>query len=356
MSWNADPQVLSPVGRPIEELLAQRARRQSLPGFEPVYSDIVDYILRCTHRIWEEKNIGLCRTHYAADMPMFTPGGVARGAEEVTRATVTSISAYADRSPIGEDVIWSEDAPGTFLSSHRIMSFGAHLGADALMGPATGVRRGVRVIADCLCRENLIIDEWLVRDNLQFARELGIDPLALARRHAAADREGDQARHGWHVAERVRVRETAGVTPPADHPAAPVAEALRTAFDDQLFGDAGAAVSPSVEAQWPGGRHVFGRGGWIGLVIQLAAGLVDTRFRLDHYAARPLPHGDIAVALRWSLVGRHGVAGVWGAPSERELLVFAISHYRMRGGRIIEDCTVFDEIAVLRQIEGGLGA
>ena len=356
MSWDADPQVLSPVGRPIEELLAVRPRRQALPGFQSVYSDLVDYIVRCTHRIWEEKNIGLCRTHYGVDMPMWTPSGAARGAEEVTRATVTAIAAYPDRSPVAEDVIWSEDAPGTFLSSHRITSFATHLGTDPLMGPATGLRRGVRVIADCLCRENRIIDEWLVRDNWQFARELGLHPLALARSQAAADREGDQARHGWHVAERVRVRETPGVVPPAGHPAAPIAEALGLAFDDQLFGDAAGLVSPSVEAQWAGGRHVFGRGGWIGLLVQLAAALTDLRFRLNHYAARPLPHDDIAVALRWSLVGRHGAAGVWGPPSGRELLVFAISHYRVRAGRVIEDVTLIDELAILRQIEGGLGA
>jgi len=53
----------SPAGRRIEEILAQRPRRQALEGFEPIYSDIVDYILRCTHRIWEEKNVGLIVTH-----------------------------------------------------------------------------------------------------------------------------------------------------------------------------------------------------------------------------------------------------------------------------------------------------
>jgi hypothetical protein len=33
-----------------------------------------------------------------------------------------------------------------------------------------------------------------------------------------------------------------------------------------------------------------------------------------------------------------------------------MSHYRIRAGAIIEDYTVFDELAVLRQIAGGLGA
>src|SRR5690348_587492 len=32
-------------------------RRQEMRGFDPTYVDIVDYILRVTHRIWEEKEI-----------------------------------------------------------------------------------------------------------------------------------------------------------------------------------------------------------------------------------------------------------------------------------------------------------
>ena len=82
----------------------------------------------------------------------------------------------------------------------------------------------------------------------------------------------------------------------------------------------------------------------------------DVAYRLEHIAARPLPGGDVAVALRWSLAGTHKGNGIWGEPSGRELLVMAVSHYRLRGGLIVEDVTVFDELAILRQIAGGFGA
>ena len=51
-AWNQMPDVRSPVGRTATELLSEGARRQALPGFEAGYRDIVDYIVRCTHRIW----------------------------------------------------------------------------------------------------------------------------------------------------------------------------------------------------------------------------------------------------------------------------------------------------------------
>ena len=107
--------MLSPVGRPMREQLEEGPRRQALDGFEPVYRDIVDYIVRCTHRIWEEKNVGLCRTHYSDDCELHTLAGPAVGMEVVTQNTVGSLASYADRVVMAEDVIWSEDAPGEYL-------------------------------------------------------------------------------------------------------------------------------------------------------------------------------------------------------------------------------------------------
>ena len=356
MRWNQDPQVVSPAGRPITEQLAERPRRQALDGFEPVYSDIVDYIIRCTHRIWEEKNIGLCRTHYAPDCVMHTLTGPVTGAATVVQGTVGALAGYTDRIVIGEDVIWSEDAPGLYLSSHRIMSRSTHLGDDAGIGHATLMTTGVTTIADCHVRANLIVEEWLVRDNARAARQLGRDPVDLAREQALADLDGDPARHRWRRDEIAAVRSGGSVAVRDDHPASSIVAALHTALVDDLYGDAAAVFSPAVELRWPSGRHGFGRGFLVGCLLQLRQALWEPSLRIDHVAARPLPHGDTAIAIRWSLAGRHGGQGVWRAPTGRDVLILAVSHYRMRDGLIVEDCTVFDELAVLRQVAGGLGA
>src|SRR5258705_310026 len=135
VTWNSDLQVQSVIGRTAQELLAVRPRRQVLDGFEAVYSDFVDYIVRCTHGIWEEKNVGLIRTHYSVDCPVFALSGKSVGAEAMVRNTLQSLAGHPDRNPIAEDVIWSEDAPGVFFSSHRIMSASAHLWPDPVLRP-----------------------------------------------------------------------------------------------------------------------------------------------------------------------------------------------------------------------------
>lgn len=356
MKWDDLPQVRSPVGQTLDELLAIGERRQDLPGYEPVYRDFVDYIIRCTHRIWEEKNVGLCRTHYSADCELHMLSGPAIGAEVVTQNTINTLAVSSDRQVIGEDVIWSADDDGRLYSSHRIVSRGTHMGGDPMLGEATMRESGVMTIADCACLENRIVEEWLVRDNARAVLQVDGDPWAVARRQAAADAEGHQARHGWRRAELARVREQADVTVPPDHPAQGPVAALTAAFRHDLFGDAAAYLSPAVETRWPTNRHGFGRGYWIGCLTQLRAALHDPALSIDHLAARPLPGGDIAVALRWTLAGVHKGAGVWGEPSGRDLLILAVSHYRLRNGAVVEDITVFDELAILRQIAGGLGA
>jgi len=356
MVWNQDTEVLSPVGRPMREQLAEGPRRQPLNGFEPVYRDIVDYILRCTHRIWEEKNVGLCRTHYSDDCVMHTLAGPSCGKEVVTQNTVGSLASYADRVVLAEDVIWSEDAPGEYYSSHRISSRATHFGDEPLIGRATMRGTGVTTIADCKVVANRIVEEWLVRDNSTALWQVGADPHTIAAAAAAADQDGDQARHGWRAEAIAATRTQADVAIEDGHPAVPLAAMLRTAFVDDLYGEAAARLSPCVEVRWPSRRHGFGRGFWVGCLMQLGNALHDRSFRCEHVAARPLPHGDIAVAIRWSLAGIHMGTGVWGEPSRREMWLLAVSHYRLRGGLIVEDATVFDEVSVLRQIAGGLGA
>ena len=53
----APPPITDVRGTDSSRLLAPGAqRRQPLAGFDEDYVDIVDYIVRCTHKIWEEKH------------------------------------------------------------------------------------------------------------------------------------------------------------------------------------------------------------------------------------------------------------------------------------------------------------
>ena len=64
------------------------ARRQSMRGFEDTYVDIVDYIVRITHRIWEDQDVGYIYDTYAPGCFVYDDSGPNYGVEQVVDGTV----------------------------------------------------------------------------------------------------------------------------------------------------------------------------------------------------------------------------------------------------------------------------
>ncbi|MEE3122333.1 MAG: nuclear transport factor 2 family protein, partial [SAR324 cluster bacterium] len=146
-----------------------------MKGFDPEFINLKDYILKITHRIWEERGVDRIRDYYAEHAPVKTPSSITFHVEDVVRFTLQTLQMFPDRQLLGEDVIGSEDLPGTFYSSHRILSNMTHQG-DGFFGPPTGVKIRTRIIADCICSENKVIDEWMVRDQSAIVKQIGLDP------------------------------------------------------------------------------------------------------------------------------------------------------------------------------------
>ena len=157
-----------------------------MKGFDPKFPDLPGYVLGITHEIWEERGVAAIRRYYAPDVPVRSPASVVVGNEGVVAATLATLAELPDRALLGEDVIWSGDEETGFLSSHRILSVATHAG-DGVYGRATGKRLRYRAIADCAVKENVVYDEWLVRDQSAIVRQLGLDPKGYAAGRIAAE-------------------------------------------------------------------------------------------------------------------------------------------------------------------------
>jgi len=352
-------------GRDIAHILEpQGAPRQNIPGFDPEYSDIVDYILRCTHRIWEQKDVGLIATHYADDIVVHMMTGPAFGMDGVIAGTSRTLSAFPDRTLTGEAVIWSDEGAkhgeGTYLSSHRITSSATNLGTSEL-GPATGKRITFTTIADCLCKANLIIEEWLVRDYSHMALQLGYHPRAVARLHAEADKAKGQGRAEWRQARMQTIIDMprTGWSDQTFPNAATDPHAFAMAIFDQIvthrrFGRVREVYSPAARWTGPGGRRLFGWGEISGWYTAIIGSFGDARIHIQHIAHVPAADGAIDIAVRWELVGTHDGPALYGVPTGEPIYILAVTHWRIVSGKIAEEVTVFDEVALMRQMEGGL--
>ena len=144
-------------------------------NFSPEFETPEQYIIDITYKIWEERGIGRIREWYAANCPVRTPHGVTDTVDSVIKHTLDTMHEFPDRQLLAEDVIIAEKGD-EFLSSHRVRSTATHLGEGAF-GKPTYRPINMLAIADCLCRDNQIVEEWLLRDQAAIALQLGLDPV-----------------------------------------------------------------------------------------------------------------------------------------------------------------------------------
>ena len=312
--------------------------------------EIVDYILRITREIWEDRNPDLVMRYYGPEARIHALGGIMRGAAEVTENTRAMQAAFPDRLVIGEDVVCSPLEGGAWLSSHRIRSPMTSKGANAY-GPATGRKVTTYVMADCVVRNGMIEKEWLVRDNLSLVRQLGLDPQEVARREAARSHPDEHSR--WLDDERARILDAP--LPPADA-ASPDPQKDPLGFPREILLGLWQRPSEFCEAAYApyailsdSDREVAGASDIRRHYAALRESLNVLRLSIDH-AGLQARGGGWTLAARWTAAAEH-LKEFEGLPASRApLFLMGISHWWLTGGRVAREWTVFDRLALMEQI------
>jgi predicted ester cyclase len=341
----------------IEEMMARAGsgRLQSMRGFDEDYTDIVDYIVRCTHKIWDEGAMGLLYTHYASNCVVHTAYGTVYGREQMLADSIATLSAFPERQSFADEVIWAGDDEAGFHTSHRVVHLARNTG-HSQYGPPTGRKIKHLGIANCVVRENLITEEWVVRDGLAMVRQLGLDPHEVVDRMIEADeREGPRPGHG--PTDRV-----AGQTTPPPNPEEPEGEdfdpgwfvrrALNEVWNWRLFNKLSEYFAPNYLCYTSSDRTIYGLGDYRAYVLAFVAAFPDLRMNADHVYWVGDEREGFRVATRWTLIGTHDGPGVYGAPTGKPVRVMGITHHLIEGGRFVKEWTVFDELALLKQIRG----
>lgn len=325
-------------------------RRMDLPGFAPEFVDFPHFIIRITEQIWHAREVERVLDWYGEDCPIHTLAGDIIGAQTVVDNTRATLAAFPDRRLDADNVIWSVEDDAAFYSSHLITSTMTNRG-DSEFGPATGARVRALTIADCLCRENRVVEEWLARDNLAIARQLGLDPEEIAARQAREDRAAGRSLIAFHADARARVSSgsDAGPEPAAGSAAAIAVAALRAHWRTRDAGAIAALYDYRVSARYPGGACLYGPDDLRAWFAPTHAALADTELVVEHLAEIPYLGAARDVAVRWSVAGAHAGDGRYGPATNAPIYILGVTHMRVMNGRIREEATVWDDIAVRRQ-------
>ena len=320
-----------------------------MQGFDQRFSDFPDYILGITHEIWEERGIDTLNHYYAPDIVVRSPASISVGNAAVIKATRNTLHEFPDRELLGEDVIWCGNPETGLLSSHRILSTATHVN-DGIYGRATGRKLIYRVIADCHAKNNVIDDEWLIRDQAAIVRQLGMHPREF-------------------VQNQLDTQGTAAPVPfsPIDDVPGPYkergnnnvwGELLATTLnrlherDDSVITD---TYDRAAQLEYPGYVRAHGYSGSGTFWTSFFSAFPGAQFTIDHQIGRADDNMPARAAVRWSLHGSHEGSGYFGAPTGAEVYVMGITHAEfgslgMAPVKLRREYTLFDETAVWMQI------
>lgn len=339
----------------IHTLMAPGAdKRQPMQGFDEDYIDIVDYIVRCTHKIWEERGVGLIYTHYNHNIAIHTTDGTTYGRDKVIADSIKTMNAFADLRLIADDVIWSGNDQEGYHSSHRISWLGRNTG-HSIYGPATGRRVQRYGVAHCLVKANRIVEEWICRDELALVIQLGYDPHELAKRMAKQiAASGVQPPVPSIPGEPERLNGQQQPPPPVQ----PVDENdvegfVRRSFHEiwnwRLLNKLDAYYAPNYLAWVPPYRKLYGRGDYMAWILARMAAFSDLALTVDHVCyLGNMQRGRVAT--RWIMQGTHDGPGWYGEPTGKRTFLLGITHQEIRDGKFVQEWSCFDEFALLKQL------
>jgi len=317
-----------------------------LRGFDDTFDDLPDYILGITKEIWEDRGLATLHRYYAPDVIVRSPAGVVQGNTDVIGATMATLAEFPDRQLLGEDVIWSGDEDEGFLSSHRIVSTATHRG-DGVYGKASGATYTYRIIADCAAKDNMIYDEWLVRDSGAIVRQMGIDPMVYAADQIEAEGGPEKAALPFSPDRDVAGRYLGRGN---NHAAGDRYAAILTAIMQADFGAIPREYDRAAHLELPSGRTGHGWEHADQFWLGLRSAFPDATFALHHQIGRDDAGLAPRAALRWSLTGSHTGWGAYGQPTGAPVHVMGISHCEFGPAGLRREWILIDETSIWKQI------
>jgi len=327
---------------------------QPMNGFEATYVNIIDYIVRITHRIWEEKDIGYIYDTYSHDCNVWDDLGLQFGRDKIVADTVHTNNAFPDIRLVADEVIWAGNEDVGFHTSHRVRILGNNTGYSRFGAP-TGKNIQLWCIANCVSRANEIFHEHVIYDTAGMIQQLGLDVFDVARRMVEAD--NDLALPPNFMASEPERTVGQGKPQTIEIPGHPrddierlVRATMHTIWNRRNFGAIDQAYHPNVVVQGSTGRVYRGTGQLRSFVMSMVAMFPDLWMSVDDIYWMGNSDDGFVVSVRWSASGTHSGHGIYGKPTGKEVHIWGINQWVIEDGVIQKEWMLFNEFGVLLQL------
>lgn len=329
------------------------ARRQPMRGFEDQYVDIIDYIVRITHRIWEEKDIGYIYDTYRHNCRVQDDAGLQYGRDKIVADTVHTINAFPDIRLYADEIIWAGNEDTGFFTSHRTVITGTNTGYSRF-GPPTGKRINLWCIANCLAEANEIHEEWVIYNQSAMLQQMGYNLFDKAREFGDMRvREGGprvQPAEGTRLQGQGKPRQMALANTSSFDIEGELRHSHHHVWNWRNMAALDRLYDPRLAFHGPTDRELRGLSAYKSFILSLIAMFPDIATQVEEVYWMGNEEEGYLASLRWSAVGTHRGFGVYGQPTGRQCRIWGINQYRIQGGRIREEWMMFNEFDLLQQI------
>lgn len=312
------------------------------------YPTVPAFIYGITREIWEDRGMGSkLDRYYAPNIKLRAPTGYTNSNQGVLAQTLQTLHQFPDRQLVGEDVIWKQYADGSFLSSHRLISVMTHTGSGQ-HGQAQGRKVRSRIIADCWMRDQVVVEEWLARDQAAFANCMGSNAYNMASSMVAQERAQTGKVSYFLPAHDEPSACTQGVD--SDTEVTHYADAMRRIWHDKDTRAIKDLYFHGATLNTPGGQSRHGHSDIDNFLMGYLASFPDAKLTIHTGFANRDAEQPVRLAIRWSLSGTHSGYGHFGAPTGAPVYIMGLTHAHMSQGQVKQEWMAVDEVAIWKQL------
>ncbi len=327
--------------------------QQSMRGFESTYRNIIDYIVRITYKIWEDRDVEYIADTYSDTSLVYDDYGLQFGCKKIIADTHHTTGAFSDIQLIADEIVWAGDDDIGYHTSHRTIIRGTNDG-DSKYGPATNKTIDVLVIANCVALENEIFLEHVLYNNSSMLQQLGHKLDEIVPRLAATPPPG-WPRDGatWNGLRK------------ATSPARPISVAqpidgfdvdrFARATINELWNSRNYDVLTSDYADGfafagPTDRKFAGAPPYRAFLQSLIAAFPDLVVQVDEVYWMGNDNDGYLTSERWSAEGTHTGTGLYGEPTGKSVQIWGITQHQIVKGRIVAEWMLFNELDLMMQL------
>jgi predicted ester cyclase len=314
-------------------------------AYEP-WSDPDDFIREVTDLIWVQRDISHIVDNYEPDSIVHGGLGTTVGRDGVIEGSLMRIASTPQHVGQAEDVIWEQRGDDAFLSSHLVFASDEHL----VDGQPRRVRS--RTIANCLYRRGRMVEEWVVRDTLAQALQLGHDPA-----EAAKDVKFQGFTGSWTQEPPSDVLAVGDSGPRPDDfrkECELVLGFIDEVWNERRLNKVQDYMVRDLFLHTVGDRTVVRPDGYQKDLLGLVAPFPDAHFSVrDVQTNDNARYAGLRIAVLWQMKGTYRGTETYGPSTGQQVDLMGVSQFLVQDGRIVREVRIYDDIALRAQIEAG---